>query len=252
MNTSLTLGSALALLLVSGVSSAATHKFTATMTGAQEAPTAVVTTATGTADITFDDASGKVSGELTFKDLHLANDNVTQMCTASHIHTGAVGVAGAPIVTFTCAAGKITFTDLVVPPGEVANLLAGNTYVNVHSGKHAGGEIRGQLLKQIADGGTEAGIVDSGADTGTPGSSGSSGTSGTSGSSGASGTTSGGTSGSNGATTTPVDAGSSGDSGSSDDGGCSSTGSSNTSNGLAMVGLAGLGLAIIMRSRKKR
>ena len=238
MKNSLALGSALALLLASGVSSAATHKFTATMTGLQEAPDPVTTKATGTADITFNDANGKVSGELTFKDLHLVNDDVTPMCTMAHIHSGAVGVPGPPIVTFNCAAGKITFTDLAVPPAQIANLLAGNTYVNIHSGKYGDGEIRGQLLKQVSDGGTEGGIVDSGADTGAPGSSGSSGTSGSSGS--------------NGATTKPVDAGTTDGSGSGSDGGCSSTGSNTSSNGLAIIGLAGLGLAIVTRSRKKR
>jgi CHRD domain len=109
MKTSLALGSALALLLVSGVSNAAIHKLTATMTGAQEAPTPVTTTATGTASVDFDDATGKVSGTVTFKDLHAnGNNNITQTCSASHIHTGAVGAPGAPIVTFICAASTIT------------------------------------------------------------------------------------------------------------------------------------------------
>jgi len=67
--------------------------------------------------------------------------------TAAHIHQGAVGSNGPVIVPFT-KAGDNTF---VAPEGakmteaQCAAYKAGNTYVNVHSAKNPGGEIRAQL-----------------------------------------------------------------------------------------------------------
>lgn len=87
---------------------------------------------------------------------------------AAHIHLGQKDVAGG-VIAFLCGgggkpacppnrgtvAGTITAADVVGPtgqgiaPGEFAELLraadAGVTYVNVHTDKHPGGEIRGQV-----------------------------------------------------------------------------------------------------------
>jgi hypothetical protein len=88
--------------------------------------------------------------------------------TASHIHFGQKDVNGGVSVFFcggpttppcTPGSGRFrgTFTaaDVVGPtaqgiaPGELAELIramrAGKSYVNVHTGKHPGGEIRGQV-----------------------------------------------------------------------------------------------------------
>ena len=87
--------------------------------------------------------------------------------TASHIHIGQIDVNGG-VIAFLCGGGgkpacpqegtvtgTITAVDVTGPagqgiaPGEFAELLqaiaAGVTYVNVHSTKHPGGEIRGQV-----------------------------------------------------------------------------------------------------------
>jgi len=73
--------------------------------------------------------------------------------TMAHIHMGAPGEAGPPIITLEKGAdGKWT-----VPAGskltdeQEAAFKAGKLYVNVHSAEHKGGEIRGQL-KAGADG----------------------------------------------------------------------------------------------------
>jgi hypothetical protein len=66
---------------------------------------------------------------------------------AAHIHSGAVGQSGPPIITLTKGADG-TWT---VPAGakltdeQYAAFKAGGLYVNVHSADHKGGEIRGQL-----------------------------------------------------------------------------------------------------------
>jgi CHRD domain len=88
--------------------------------------------------------------------------------TASHIHLGQMSVNGG-VSVFLCGgggrppctptsgsfSGTITAADVIGPtgqglaPGEFAELLralrAGKTYVNVHTDKHPGGEIRGQI-----------------------------------------------------------------------------------------------------------
>ena len=67
--------------------------------------------------------------------------------TMAHIHEGAPGTEGPPIITL-AAGSKGTW---VVPQGskltphQYQEFLAGQLYVNVHSAAHPGGEIRGQL-----------------------------------------------------------------------------------------------------------
>ena len=77
-----------------------------------------------------------------------AKITVTGMtATAAHIHQGAAGSNGNVIVPFT-KEGDNTF---VAPPGakmtedQCKAYRAGNTYVNVHSAKAPGGEVRAQL-----------------------------------------------------------------------------------------------------------
>jgi opacity protein-like surface antigen len=67
--------------------------------------------------------------------------------TVAHIHVGAPGQAGPPIITLT----KSSEGRWLVPDGakltdeQFASFKAGNLYVNVHSAQHQPGEIRGQL-----------------------------------------------------------------------------------------------------------
>lgn len=67
--------------------------------------------------------------------------------TAAHIHEGAAGANGPVIVPLT----KISDNAFVAADGarmteaQYAAYKAGNTYLNVHSAKNPGGEIRAQL-----------------------------------------------------------------------------------------------------------
>jgi len=79
--------------------------------------------------------------------------------TMAHIHIGKLGVSGPPIVTFAvkaAASGKICdgTIDLTAAmnKGVSADSLMvllnnGGAYINVHTGAHGGGEIRGQIVR---------------------------------------------------------------------------------------------------------
>jgi hypothetical protein len=125
------------------------------------------TTGTGRLRLTIVDETS-IEFALTYEDLE---GTVT---TASHIHLGQKDVNGGVSVFFCGGGGRpactptsgsftgtITAADVIGPagqgiaPGEFAELLtalrAGETYVNVHTNKHPGGEIRGQIKRSGDD-----------------------------------------------------------------------------------------------------
>jgi hypothetical protein len=106
------------------------------LSGGSQVPP-VTTTATGSGTITVgSDCSVKA---------HITTSGMTP--TAAHIHQGAAGTNGPVIVPFV-KSGDYGF---VAPEGakmtepQCAAWKAGNTYINVHSAKNPGGEIRAQL-----------------------------------------------------------------------------------------------------------
>ena len=105
------------------------------LTGAEEVPP-VQTSAKGTGSITVGDDKS-VSGSV---------KTTGMKGTMAHIHQGAKGENGPPIITLTKSGD-----DWTVPPGakltdeQLKSLKDGNLYVNVHSDAHKGGEIRAQL-----------------------------------------------------------------------------------------------------------
>jgi hypothetical protein len=130
---------------------AAPVRLTAELTGEAERPTPVVTSATGRAAVILNDARTEL--RVVVEVANLSN------ITLAHIHVGSPAEAGpiifdlatsaftSPLVKTLTAAnltpqaarGVNTFAD------AVRELLAGNTYVNVHTAANPGGEIRGQL-----------------------------------------------------------------------------------------------------------
>jgi len=125
---------AAALLTIGGLALAVDLKVT--LTGAEETPP-VTTTASGAGTISIG-ADKSVSGTIKTTGI----DGI-----AAHIHVGAPGQAGPPIIPLSKAADGVwsvpagaTLTD-----EQYASFKAGNLYVNVHSAEHKPGEIRGQL-----------------------------------------------------------------------------------------------------------
>jgi hypothetical protein len=106
-------------------------------------------------------ASGTVTLSVSGNELHymVTVGGLSGPATAAHIHVGAPGVAGPPVLTLTVkhmADGMISddSVDLTkevskgVSGDSLRSLMAvGNAYVNVHTEKYPGGEIRGQVVK---------------------------------------------------------------------------------------------------------
>ncbi|MBI2527920.1 MAG: CHRD domain-containing protein [Candidatus Rokubacteria bacterium] len=131
---------------------AALINFTANLDGFQEVPPHV-TPATGLATLVFDDV-------LNIFDLDLSVSGMLAPITAYHIHAAPPGVNGPVIVSLVgldpslvgSTAGSIHLDDIPFPLANVADLLAGDTYVNVHTTLFPGGEIRAQLVEQQVPG----------------------------------------------------------------------------------------------------
>ncbi|WP_458760256.1 CHRD domain-containing protein [Afipia sp. TerB] len=94
----------------------------------------------GTADVTYDSASKMLTWKVTYSGL-------TGPATMAHFHGPAEPGKNAPVVipfkdASSGASGSATLTD-----AQAADLTAGKLYINVHTAKNPGGEIRGQVTK---------------------------------------------------------------------------------------------------------
>ena len=107
-----------------------------TLSGDQEVP-AVTTTAKGEGTITI--AKDKtVTGKVTTTGVE---------GVAAHIHLAEPGKNGPPVITLTKSADNTWTTPAgaKLTDEQYQAFQAGHLYVNVHSAKNKGGEIRGQL-----------------------------------------------------------------------------------------------------------
>ena len=144
MKSSLALGSALALALVSSVASAANVPYKAALNGKQEAP-ANASAATGVvAALSFNDAANGAGSKTLTGTITLAG--ITS--TAQHIHIGACGTAGAVAITLPAPVANVITINAKLNGTEETALAAGTLYFNVHSAAFGGGEIRGQIAIQ--------------------------------------------------------------------------------------------------------
>ncbi|MCH9648233.1 MAG: CHRD domain-containing protein [Deltaproteobacteria bacterium] len=109
--------------------------------GGQEAPP-IVTTATGGCFAVLDGLIPPAA-QLNIGCAHNIPD-----ATAAHIHIGAPGVSGPIVFDLGDPSTSPFFTswpDLTTD--NVADILAGNLYVNIHSTTHPSGEVRGQIVE---------------------------------------------------------------------------------------------------------
>lgn len=134
-----------AFLLLFGLAAAHAEliNFTVSLTGPQEVPPNT-SPAAGGGVATYDTTADSIRSSIFFTGL-------TSPATDSHIHLGGPGVAGPIIVPFTAftpesTEGSVEGGPLPFPQANENDLLAGNTYFNIHSAVFPAGEIRGQLI----------------------------------------------------------------------------------------------------------
>lgn len=125
--------------------------FTSILNGLQEVP-ANASPATGAATLSIDLATRAFTIDLSFSGL-------SSGMTIAHIHRAPAGSNG-PIVlwldgmntpgtTPSIPMGATSFSGTLTgiwPEARLAELLAGNTYFNIHTSQFGGGEIRGQIV----------------------------------------------------------------------------------------------------------
>ncbi len=108
------------------------------LTGAQEVPP-VTTGGTGTVDSTFDKSTNALSWTVTYAGL-------SGPLMAAHIHgPAAAGANAGVIIPFTGDLASPIRGKATLTAAQVADLNAGRLYVNLHTAKNPGGEIRAQL-----------------------------------------------------------------------------------------------------------
>jgi hypothetical protein len=144
----------------------AVYHFTADLRGSNENPP-TVTNGTGTADVTWNTATSRMTVDIAFSGL-------TTGTTASHIHCCAVPPANAGVATtvprfagFPTGVTSGTYSNTLdmtsagsynpafvnahggsvasAEPVLLAGMLAGQSYLNIHTMMYPGGEIRGVL-----------------------------------------------------------------------------------------------------------
>ena len=122
--------------------------FSTKLTGLQEAPTPVITRATGTGSFVLADGGNELTYQVTYASLGSA-------FRFAHFHNAAAGTAGGVVrdISFNgnTAAGSWKSSDATqaLTPALLVELLGGRTYVNVHSNTFGAGEIRGQVVNDV-------------------------------------------------------------------------------------------------------
>lgn len=117
--------------------------FEANMSASQEVPPNT-STATGAAEVQFNENTNKLTWKVTFNAL-------TGPASAGHIHGPApVGQNAGVVIPFTGDLNaQPVMGETTITPAQYADLAAGLYYVNIHTARSPGGEIRGQLRRRM-------------------------------------------------------------------------------------------------------
>jgi hypothetical protein len=141
------LASTLLLALAAGPVQAQTFTFTAVLTSGQEPPPNTNTSkAFGVAFVTFNTDTGELCFSISYDEFTL-----TSAETVAHFHAPAPpGVNAAVIIPLPPGSPKNGCVTPELTEDLKRELFRGLWYVNIHTEKNMGGEIRGQLLPQVA------------------------------------------------------------------------------------------------------
>lgn len=146
------LAAALAACGDDNASAPAPERYVLALTGAAERPNAVTTNASASAVLTL------IAPDSIEYLIYASGDSVT----ASHIHAGDASSSG-PIMVFTFGGpviGRVdgvfrygyitrqgTFSGAFTYDSVLARMRAGTAYLNIHTRKFPGGEVRGQIVR---------------------------------------------------------------------------------------------------------
>ena len=133
-------GCSVGLVVLAQPGSAAPMSFKVDLNGAQQVPP-VQTSATGTADLTYDPATRVLTWDVN-------HSGLSGPATMAHFHGPAdVGVNASPVVPQSGLdspmKGEATLTE-----AQAAQFTSGKWYFNIHTAANKGGEIRGQVMKK--------------------------------------------------------------------------------------------------------
>jgi len=127
----------LGILAFAGLAQAAVYTDTVELNGAGAGGSGTASTATGTASIVVDTGSNTLSYTITFSGLQGTE-------TAAHIHGFCLSNPGcSPVHTLPAGSPKVGVWNYL--EAQEADILAGLTYINIHSTVFSGGEIGGQI-----------------------------------------------------------------------------------------------------------
>lgn len=137
-----TLAAAAAVVLVSGCGMMPPQSnllaFTTQLRGANEVPP-VASGASGKVDAVLNKDTNLLRWQLSYEGL-------SGPATAGHFHGPApVGVNAGVALPFTGPMTSPMSGQATLTPAQVADLMAGKWYANIHTAKFPGGEIRGQM-----------------------------------------------------------------------------------------------------------
>ena len=112
--------------------------FSAKMSGASEVPV-VQTDGTGMAQATLNKDTNVLKWKVTYSGL-------TGPASAAHFHGPAIAGSNAGVVIPFASVASPIEGQATLTPAQVADLVAGKWYANVHTAANKGGEIRGQMM----------------------------------------------------------------------------------------------------------
>jgi hypothetical protein len=137
----------LLLALAAGPVQAQTFTFTAVLNSGQEAPPNTNSSkALGGAFVTFNTDSGELCFSISYEEF-----NLTSAETVAHFHAPAPPGVNAPVlIPLPIESPKNGCMTPDLTEDLRRDLFRGLWYVNVHTEKNPGGEIRGQLIPQVA------------------------------------------------------------------------------------------------------
>ena len=129
-----------ALVASAAIAQPGVTKFTTVLIGANEVPGPGDPDGRGEATINVNSVKGQICWELNVRDIETA--------TAAHIHSGAAGVSGPPVLGLSAPVTNDNSTgceDVAPALADAIRSSPKDYYVNVHNAPYPDGALRGQL-----------------------------------------------------------------------------------------------------------